>query len=159
MSDQVIVYLRDFDNDVVSTGIPTASAATPAQRQDVVDAIQIWSIGANDGADAKTQIEPRVGSAATTSLAQGGEYAYMEFKDSVTGTIFRERLPMPDLGKADDIEGDPAWVSQGSGSSSLTVMNTAHADYATLKANLEAAYESPNGNSGTLERVYIPDKY
>lgn len=156
----VQIYFRDFGGEEVVTGIPMQSIATDPEKAAVVDAIQLWSAGENDGAEDCVLIEARVGNGATSPLAQSGVYAYMLMKDNINGRTYRERIPMPDLGKAVDGSSNTAWVSEtDSGGNSISVANSAHADYATLKAALEAAYVSPNGNTAILTRVYVPNKF
>lgn len=154
----VIVYLRDHGAQVVSTGIPIQPLSTQPERQAIVDAIQLWSIGENDGADQLSELEPRIGVGSTSPLAQSGMYAYIVMQDNVTGKNYKERIPMPDLAKAVDLEGDFAWLAEVDLSgSSVSVANPAHADFATLKAAMEAAYISPAGNTAQLIRVYVPN--
>lgn len=154
-----IVYFRDFGNDVVSTGIPTQITATAVEQQELVDQLQAWSRGENDGADSLTEIEARIGNGSNNPDAQSGVYAYIEMKDNITGDNYRERLPMPDLGKADDVSANPAWISQQENGKSIAVMNSVHADYAAFKAGIEDVYVSPNGNTAQLVRVYLPNKF
>lgn len=155
----VIVYFRDHGGQVVSTGIPTQVIATDPEKQALVDAIQLWSAGENDGADELSEIEARIGVGSSSPLAQSGVYAYMTMQDNVNGRTYKERLPMPDLAKAVDIDSDIAWLTEVDASgNSLSVANPAHADYQTLKAAIEAAYVSPAGNTGTLTKVYVPNR-
>lgn len=154
----VIAYFRDFGAEVVSTGIPVQSISTGPERQAILDQLQLWSIGENDGGDEVLELEARIGNGATSPLAQSGVYAYMVFQDNVTGKNYKERIPMPDLGKAVDVGLNVAWVAETDASgNSVAVANPAHADYVTLKAAMEAAYVSPNGNTATLVRVFVPN--
>lgn len=154
----VQIYFRDHGNQQVTTGIPVQITATDPEKAALVDAIQLWSIGENDGADELKQIEARIGVGATSPLAQSGVWAYAELKDNVVGSSYLERIPMPDLAKAVDTESDIAWNSVQENGKSISVINTSHNDWATLKAAFEAAYISPNGNTATLVRVYVPNK-
>lgn len=155
----VIVYLRDHGAQVVQTGIPVQTISTQPERQAIVDAIQLWSLGENDGADQLTELEPRVGVGANSPAAQSGVYAYMIMQDNVTGKTYKERVPMPDLGKAVDLDGDLAWQAETDLSGkSVSVANPLHADYGTLKAAMEAAYVTPAGNTASMVRLYVPNK-
>lgn len=155
----VIAYFRDFGGEVVSTGIPVQVTSTTPERQDVVDQIQLWSRGENDGADNVVELEARIGNGSNDPDAQSGIYAYFVFKDNVNGRSYKERLPMPDTGKAQDVGLNNAWVAIADGSgNSVTHINFNHADAITLKAALEAAYVSPAGNTAELVDVYIPNK-
>lgn len=155
----VITYFRDYGGEVVATGIPVQVTATTPERQAIVDQLQLWSIGENDGADNVTELEARIGNGATSPLAQSGVYAYIVMRDNVNGRTYKERIPMPDLGKAVDVSSNTAWQSEtDSSGNTVAVANPLHADYASLKAALEAAYVSPNGNTAQLVRVYVPNK-
>jgi len=155
----VIVYFRDYGGDVVSTGIPVQVTADGAERQAVVDQLQLWSIGQDDGADDVSELEARVGNGATSPAAQSGLYAYIAMRDNVNGRTYKERLPMPDLAKAVDVSSNVAWLTEtDSSGNSVTYANPAHAAYVTLKAALEAAYVSPAGNTATLSRIYVPNR-
>lgn len=155
----VIVYFRDFGGEVVSTGIPIQPASTDPEKAAVVDQIQLWSIGEDDGADELAQIEARIGNGANSPAAQSGMYAYLVFQDNVNGRNYKERLPMPDLAKAVDVSLNEAWTAEVDVSgNSVAVANPLHADYVSLKAALEAAYVSPAGNTAQLVKVYVPNK-
>ena len=75
----------------------------------------------------------------------------------MTGVVYRERLPFPDLSKAADVGTDAAWIATGQGSSSLTIANPAHDDWALLKAAYDAVGRSPVGNAAVLVRAYIEE--
>jgi hypothetical protein len=155
----VIVYFRDFGGEVVSTGIPIQAISTDPEKAAIVDQIQLWSIGENDGADELAEIEARIGNGANSPAAQSGVYAYLVFQDNVNGRNYKERLPMPDLAKAVDVGLNEAWTAEVDVSgNSVAVANPLHADYVTLKAALEAAYVSPAGNTAQLVKVYVPNK-
>lgn len=155
----VKIYFRDHGNQPVSTGIPVQTIAIQAEKEAIVNAVQLWSAGEDDGADEINEIEARIGVGSTSPLAQSGVYAYMVMRDNITGDDYRERLPMPDLGKAVDVGANLAWLSEtDSSGKSTSVANPLHADYATLKSALESAYVSPNGNTATLTRIYVPNK-
>ena len=155
----VITYLRDYGGEVVATGIPLQVTADEADAQAIVDAIQLWSIGQNDGADLQTELEARIGNGATSPQAQSGLYAYVVMRDNVNGRSYKERLPMPDLAKAVDAGSDVAWLSETDASgNTITYANSAHADYDTFKTAFEGAYVTPAGNTATLSRIYIPNR-
>lgn len=157
MASKVIVAFRDYDNDRQQTSVDVTDASTTLQRQNLADGLQIWSIGANDGYVEAIEQEPSAGIAATSPVAQGSTQLILEMKDSVTGKIYKERLPMPDLTKAADVSSNAAWMTTGQGADSLTVANPLHADYVTLQSAIDAAWQSPAGNTGTLQRAYVEE--
>jgi len=116
-----------------------------------------WAIGREHKVENIITIEDNGAGKATSPIAQGNLRLIIEGQDSLTGTIYRYPLPMPDLGKAADAGTDPAWIAVGQGSQSLTVANPAHADYATLKTAFEAACKSPNENAVVMVRAYIEE--
>lgn len=155
----VQIYFRDFGGEVVSTGIPINPATIQAEQEALVDAVQLWSAGENDGADVCLELEARVGNGATSPLAQSGVYAYAVMRDNINGRTYKERIPMPDLAKAVDVGSNTAWLSETDASgNSISVANQLHADYATLKSAIEDAYVSPNTNTAQLVRVYVPNR-
>lgn len=158
MPDKVTVGFRDFDGDKQTTSIVVSDASTDVQRQNVADGLQVWSGGANAGYIEQIEREPDTGVSATSPVAQKAVQAIIEMRDTVTGRIYTERLPMPELQKSADVGTNDAWIVVGSGTGSLTVANPLHADYDLyLKQPLEAAWQSPAGNSGELVRVYIEE--
>jgi len=81
-------------------------------------------------------------------------------KDNVNGKTYRERIPMPHLAKAVDAGLEVAWLAESDSSgNSISVANPAHADFATLKTAIEAVYLSPEGNTGVLLKVFVPNKF
>jgi hypothetical protein len=119
--------------------------------------ITAWSIGRDIRTDISQLIVNNVMGAASSPVAQGALRLILEGQDTTTGQIYKFPIPMPDTTKANDGDGDPAWVKVGQGSNSLTVMNSAHADYATLKTRFEATVLSPNDNPCVLVRGYIEE--
>jgi hypothetical protein len=155
----IIVYLRDHGGQVVTTGIPVQVTATTPERQALVDAIQLWSIGENDGADNVVELEARIGNGANSPIAQSGVYAYVQMQDNITGRTYKERIPMPDLTKAVDVGTNIAWqASVELSGQTISVANPLHADYIALKAAFEAAYVSPAGNTAQMTRLYVPNR-
>lgn len=160
MVNAVNIYLRDFGGERVGTGIPTDVGATAIEKQALVDAIQAWSIGQPAGADNVTELEADTGVGATSPVAQSGMFAYILMKDNVNGKTYRERIPMPHLGKAVDVGGELAWLAESDSSgNSVSVANPLHADYLALQTAIEAVYLSPEGNTGVLTRVFVPNKF
>jgi len=160
MANSVNVFFRDFGAQRVGTGIPVQAAANTAARQAVADGIQLWSIGQDSGVDNVVELEADAGTGATSPAAQSGMYAYMLMKDNVNGKTYRERVPMPDVNKAVDVGLEVAWLTDADSSgNSIAYANPLHADYITLKAAMEAAYISPEGNTAVLTRLYIPNKF
>jgi len=155
MSDKVRISFRDFDGTRQTTSIAVDSGATPAERATLYDELLQWSAGSPDGHIDENEITAPDGGASTNPVAQEAVQAILEMQDTVTGQIYRERLPQAYLDKADDGGADAAWTVVGQGANSLTVANSEHEDYPTLLAAIEAVYESPNGNAGTLERMYV----
>lgn len=155
MPNQIIIRKRDFDNDVQQASIPVALALTPASggTSDIIAATNFWLGGAEGGIYHKTEINADAGAAAGSPVDQGALQLMIEMVDDVTGRVYTERLPIPDLAKAADVGTNPAWVVSGG----LTVMNPEHADYATFKTAWEAGYETPAGNDATFSRGYIEE--
>lgn len=155
MSDKVRRSFRDFDGTRQTTSIAVDAGATPAERATLSTQMNLWSAGLPDGHIDENEITAPVGGASANPVAQESVQGIVEMKDAVTGDIYRERIPQSFLDKADDATPDPAWTTTGQGANSLTVANPDHDDYATLKTAIEAVWESPNGNAGTFERMYI----
>ncbi len=155
MSDKVRRSWRDFDGTRQTTSIAVDTGATAGERATLSTQLDLWSAGSPDGHIDENEITAPDGGASTDSVAQESTQGIMEMKDAVTGQIYRERLPQVNTGKADDATPDPAWTAVGQGALSLTVANPNHDDYATLVTAIEAVWESPNGNAGTLERMYV----
>lgn len=157
MADQLILWFRAFDSDRLQTSIATQITATDAERQSLADALQLWSAGNSDGVAKQIEMEAPTGVAASSPVAQRRSQLIIEMKDNLNGKVYRDRLPFPNTNKAQDAELDPAWISVGQGSNTLTVANPAHADYTTLKTELEATWVSPNGNTGQFVRAFIEE--
>jgi len=155
MSDKVRRSFRDFDGTRQTTSIAVDSGATPAERATLSGELNKWSAGSPDGHIDENEITAPTGGAASSSVAQESTQGILEMKDAVTGQIYRERIPMINTAKADDGGADAAWTTTGQGANSLTVANADHEDYPTLVTAIEAVWESPNGNAGTLERLYV----
>ena len=155
MSDKVRRSYRDYDGTRQTTSIAVDSGATPAERATLSAQMNLWSAGLPDGHIDENEITAPVGGSATSPVAQESTQGILEMKDAVTGQIYRERIPQINTNKADDGGSDPAWTTTGQGANSLTVASSAHEDYPTLKTAIEAVWESPNGNAGTLERLYV----
>jgi len=155
MSDKVRLSLRDFDGTRQTTSIAVDSGASAGERATLVAEMVKWSAGLKDGHIDENEITAPVGGASVNSVAQEAVQLIVEMVDSVTGGVYRERVPQAYLDKADDGGSDPAWVVTGQGANSLTIANSAHEDYPTMLAAIEAVWESPNGNAGTMNRMYI----
>lgn len=155
MAHQVTRSFRDFDSTRQTTSIPIASDATAGQRLAIANALNLWSAGQPDGHIDQYEIAPPTGVSSSNPVAQESVQVIIEMKDSVTGTIYRERIPQAYLDKAVDVDTDAAWTVTGQGGNSLTIANPVHTDYNILKNALDAKWLSPNGNSGTMERMYI----
>ncbi len=155
MPDQVQASFRDFDGTRQTTGIAVDTGATPTERLAIFDEIVKWSAGSPDGHTDQNVITAPDGGASSNPVAQEAVQGIMEMKDAVTGQIYRERIPQAATDKADDGGADPAWTTEGQGANSLTVANQDHDDYVALAVAMDAAWESPNGNAGTLEKLYI----
>lgn len=155
MSDKVRRSYRDFDGTRQTTSIAVDSGATAGERATLSAQLNLWSAGAPDGHIDENEITAPTGAASTNSVAQESTQGILEMKDATTGQIYRERIPQINTGKADDATPDPAWTTTGQGANSLTVANPDHDDYPTLVTAIEAVWESPNGNAGTLERLFV----
>lgn len=164
MPDKYVLKYQDFDGDPQTTSINV---------QDVDDAVDFptwrgqlnnlgvfmdsWGAGRNAfGGYNVTDVDNGPGAAATP-IAQKSTQLILETQDTVTGVIYRERLPMPDLAKADDAGGDPAWIAVGQGANSLTRMNPDHEDFASLKAAYDLVGRSPEDNPAVLVGGYIEE--
>lgn len=155
MPHQVTRSFRDFDSTRQTTSIAVASDATAGQRLAIGNALNLWSAGNPDGHVDNYEITAPSGNASTNPVAQESVQVIIEMKDAVTGTIYRERIPQAALDKAVDVDTDAAWTVTGQGGNSLTIANPEHVDFSILKNALDAKWISPNGNAGTMERMYI----
>lgn len=153
----------DFDGDAKTVTYDTMDvtlaggfATWQTKLNALESALVLWSAGRKHRVEHIIVNEDNGVGKATTPIAQGNLRLIIEGQDSLTGTIYRFPLPMPDLAKA--VSGsDPAWIAVGQGNQSLTVANPLHADYATLKTAFEAIAMSPNENAVTMVRAYIEE--
>lgn len=159
MADQVFLTLEDYDGDPSTTSFSVRDVAdlTDFATWDPVmvtlrTQLLLWTLGRARTQGYRIITNSQLPGAAASPVAQESTQAIFEMQDDLTGAIYTERLPCADLTKAAD-GANPAWIASGG----LTIINPAHAGWATLKAAVEAAYESPNGNTGTLNRVYIEE--
>ena len=153
MANQFIGRYRDYDNDVKQTSINLIGTA---DRDDAIllgVELNKWSRGAEGGQYFKDELLGDNGVAATSPIAQGAMRIIFEMTDSVSGRAYKETLPMPTLDKANDGDSKKPFIVSGG----LTMLNPAHADYITTKAQLDANWQSPEGNAGTLSRAYIEE--
>lgn len=155
MSDKVRRSFRDFDGTRQTTSIAVDSGATPSERATLSVEMNKWSAGLPDGHIDENEIVAPVGGSSDNSVAQEAVQLIVEMVDSVTGGVYRERVPQAYLDKADDGTPDPAWIKVGQGNNSLTIANVDHDDYALFKDAIEDVWESPGGNAGTMNRMYI----
>lgn len=155
MASQVELAMRDFDGTRKSTSVAVGAGVSDAAKDTLIAQMRLWTMGSVAGSWRVDEQEADLGGSATSPAAQQTTTLILEMKDSVTGGVYKEKIPIANVLKAADGGTNAAWTTVGQGSSSLTVMNTAHADYGTLKTAIEAAWESVNGNTGTLERGYI----
>lgn len=153
MPNKIIFATRDFDNDKQSSSINLIDTTVVANASTLLVGLRSWDMGSIGGAFFQETIEADSEQPSASPFAQGALQAIVEMVDSVNGRSYRERIPIPDLSKADDGGTNPAWIVSGG----LTVANPAHADYALLQDPLELYWESPEGNQGTLARVYIEE--
>jgi hypothetical protein len=165
MAEQLRLAFNDYDGDTQTTSflvneLNDPALDYPAFNTDVgalATQLDLFSAGYNRRQEYVIQVVENVPGSANTPIAQSSTQAIFEVKDTVTETIYKERLPFPDLAMADDGSSNPAWISVGQGSGSLTVFNTDHANWATLKAAYDAVGVTPNGNTAELVRVYIEE--
>lgn len=155
MAHQVTRSFRDFDSTRQTTSFAVASDASAGERVAIANALNLWSAGEPDGHIDQYEISAPSGVASSNPVAQESVQVIVEMKDTTTGTIYRERIPQAYLDKAVDADTDAAWTITGQGGNSLTIANSAHTDYNILKNALDAKWISPNGNAGTMERMYI----
>lgn len=160
MADQTFMTIEDYDGDPSTTSFSVLDVADAADFA-TWDGLQVtlrsqltaWTIGRVRTQGYRIVTNEQLPGAASSPVAQKSTQAIFEMQDDVTGSIYTERLPCADLTKAADGSSNPAWIASGG----LTIINPAHAGWATLKAAVEAVWESPNGNSGILNRVYIEE--
>lgn len=155
MPNQIIFKKRDFDGDKQQSSVTVNDAATPiaSATNSAIVGLNLWLAGAEAGTFHQTELTADTGNNASSPVEQGALQLIVEMIDDDNGRTYKERLPIPDLAKAADGSTNAAWVVSGG----LTIANPDHADYATTKAAIEAVWESPLGNDGTLARMYIEE--
>jgi hypothetical protein len=153
MANQFVGRYRDYDNDVKQTSVNLIPTATQANAISIGVVFNAWSAGAEGGQYFKDEILGDVGVAAASPIAQGALRIVIEMVDDVTSDTYKEFIPMPALSKAADGSTNPAFVVSGG----LTVLNPAHADTIGLAAAMDAYWQSPEGNTGTMSRAYIEE--
>lgn len=164
MAARIVVSKDDFDGDMRTTSLDVSLpsqhasyAAFQAANLALVTQLDLWSRGRDHSWGEFVEIEDNGPGKASSPIAQAKLRIILEGEDTVTGQIYRYSYPMPDLAKVIDGDGDEAWVAVGQGSNSLTVMNTEHAGWATLKTAFDAIVRTPNGNLAALVRAYIEE--
>lgn len=162
-NSQFTYKLDDFDGDAKTVSYETMDVtlaggftAWQTKLAALQSALNLWHAGREHRVENTIIVEDNGAGKATTPTAQGALRLILEGQDALTGTIYRYPLPMPDLAKAAS-GANPAWVAVGQGQQSLTVANTAHADWATLKTAFEAIVMTQNENGVTLVRAYIEE--
>lgn len=161
----VISFVKaDFDGDQKQASWDTQDVIDYTDYDEYVtgmvdlDArVSSWSIGRDVRTTISQHIVDNGGGAASSPVAQGNLRVILEGQDVDNGQIYKFPIPMPDLTKAADGGGDPAWIKVGQGSNSLTVMNPNHADYALLKTAFELHAISPAGGAVVLVRGYVEE--
>lgn len=160
MADQVFLGLEDFDGDMQLTSVKVADVADradfatwDAEMVTLRAQLLLWSAGRARIQGYRLVVNEQVPGAASSPIAQNAVQLILEMQDDTTQGIYIERIPAAALAKANDVGTNPAWIASGG----LTIANPAHADYITLKAAIEASWESPNGNTGVLARAYIEE--
>lgn len=153
MPNKFIGGYRDFDNDRIQTSVNLQGSADAADATAIGLNFNAWSAGREGGQFFLDEILSDTGLAATSPEAQGALRIVLEMVDDVSGRAYKEFIPMPSLSKADDGTSNPAYVVSGG----LTMLNPLHADYIAMKTALEAAWQSPEGNTGVLSRGYIEE--
>jgi hypothetical protein len=160
MPNQLRLRHNDFDGDTITNSILVRDedyATQDVKLDTLTTQIEAWLCGRlQDREDIRKVVENGPGKA-ITPIAQGSTQLILEVEDTNTGVIYRERMAMPDLGKANDAGADPAWLAVGQGSNSLTIINPAHSSWDTLKAAYDAVGVSPEGNNTVLVRAYIEE--
>lgn len=160
MPNQLRVVYDDFDGDQKTTSIAARDEAYSTQEAKL-DAfsvqLDLWAGGRNHRVDHIREVVDNGPGRATSPVAQGSTMAILEVQDVVTGIIYREKLPMPNLTRANDAGGNPAWIAVGQGANSLTIMNPEHTGWASFKTAYDAIGISPEGNNTVLVRAYIEE--
>lgn len=163
--DNFVTFIKaDFDGDqkqatwaTKPTGDYADQAAYEAAMGDLESIINAWCIGREVRFAQGTILTENGAGSATSPVAQGNIRLILEGQDTVNGQIYKFPIPMPDLTKANDGGGDPAWIKVGQGSNSLTVANPAHSEYTLLETRFELNAISPNGNPVVLVRAYVEE--
>jgi len=166
MPVQLQLTYDDFDGDSFTNSVRCLDEADFASRAAMITAldslmnnINLWTAGRTHRISHNIVMADAGSGAASTPIAQGALQLILETEDTLTGGIYRERIPMPDLAKAVDAGLEVAWLTDvDSTGNSIAYANPLHADYITLKAAMEAAYISPEGNTAILTRLYVPNK-
>lgn len=153
MPNQFIGRYRDFDNDAIQTSVNLQDSSVQADAVSMGLEFNKWSAGAEGGQYFKDELLSDTRVAANSPEAQGALRIVFEMTDSVSGRAYREFLPIPSLSKAQDVGTNPAYIVSGG----LTMLNPVHADYISTKAVLDAHWQSPEGNAGTLSRAFIEE--
>lgn len=153
MPSKFIFAYRDFDGDRQQFSLDVAEGTAVANWTTMGAEFDKWvvGLGAGGGFFDEEAVDP--GGSSSNPLAQLSIQGIIEYTDTVTGGVYTQRFPMPDLAKANDVGTNPAYIISGG----LTVFNPSHADYATLVAAIEADAISPNGNAVTVNRIYIEE--
>jgi len=160
MANQLRIAYDDFDGDTKTTSIAARAEAyaTQAAKLDTLAVqIDLWSSGRPHRVDHILNQADNGPGKASSPVAQGASMLILEVQDTVTGVIYREKVPMPNLTRANDAGGDPAWLAVGQGSNSLTIINPAHSGWDTLKTAYDAVGVSPEGNDTELVRAYVEE--
>src|SRR6185503_19007900 len=165
VGDAFIRFIKaDYDGDQKQVSWTTKEVADYTDyaqwNADMIDLeaiIDVWCIGRAVKTEFGEVNTDNGAGSATSPVAQGNLRVILEGQDTVNGQIYKFPIPMPDLTKANDGGGDPAWIKVGQGANSLTVINPNHADYASLKTRFELNVISPNGNSVVLVRAYVEE--
>lgn len=152
MPDKLVVRRRDFDNDPVQRSFDIDSAATATQINNMSASLSAWLGGTQGGLFRQVEFEADVKAGGVVPSDQASLVLIIEMLDTGNSTD-KVYLPIPDLTKPVDGESDPAWIVVGG----LTVMNPAHSQYDTFKADIEAIYVSPDGNTATMVRGYVAE--
>lgn len=160
MPNQLRIAYNDFDGDIKTTSIAAraeAYATQAAKLSTLATQIDLWSSGRAQRVDHILNQADNGPGKASSPVAQGALALVLEVQDTVTGVIYREKVPMPNLSRANDAGGDAAWLAVGQGSNSLTIINPAHSGWDSLKAAYDDVGVSPEGNDTELIRAYIEE--
>lgn len=164
MADQLRLTKDDFDGDAVTFSwdvVPESGeadfAAWDTKLAALATEINKWCAGRDHRTQYVVDKDDNGVGKASSPVAQAHIRIILEGEDAVTGQVYRFPIAMAALNKAADGGADPAFIAQGQGSNSLTVMNPAHADYALLKTQFELTAQSPNGNDVLLVRGYVEE--